>query len=146
LTDTTTDHINHAAETEARLPRRISPRDLTDYRLCPRRVWFRRVAKVALPERPSPTLMLGNAVHSALYLFFGLRPEDRQPVQERLHQCLRAVWRKHRQADTFATREEERDYGLQGLALLTDFAPKLRYERRPTRSRAVGVRSPEKRR
>lgn len=66
--------------------------------------------------------MLGNAVHSALYLFFGLRPSDRKPPEELLHKCLRAVWRKHRKADTFATRDEERDYGLQGLRLLSDFA------------------------
>ena len=104
------------------LPRRISPKAISDYRVCPRRVWFRYVAKVPQRERPSPQLMLGNAVHAALAAFFGLRPEDRVPAGERLHQCLRAVWKQHRRADTFATRDEERDYGEQGLRLLSDFA------------------------
>lgn len=69
--------------------------------------------------------MLGNAVHAALDTFFGLRPEDRVPADERLHQCLRAVWKQHRRADTFATRDEERDYGEQGLRLLSDFADRF---------------------
>lgn len=104
------------------LPRRISPKAITDYRVCPRRVWFRYVAKVPQHDRPSPQLMLGNAVHGALDTFFGLRPEDRVPVEERLHQCLRAVWKRHRRANTFATHDEERDCGERGLRLLTDFA------------------------
>lgn len=104
------------------LPRRISPKAIADYRVCPRRVWFRYVAKVPQRERPSPQLMLGNAVHAALAAFFGLRCEDRMPADKRLHQCLRAVWKQHRRADTFATRSEERDYGEQGLRLLSDFA------------------------
>ena len=104
------------------LPRRISPKAITDYRICPRRLWFRYVAQVPQRERPSPQLMLGNAVHGALAAFFGLRAEDRLPVETRLHQCLRAVWKQHRRADTFATRDEERDYGEQGLRLLSNFA------------------------
>jgi hypothetical protein len=54
-------------------------------------VWFRRVAKLKPRERPSPTLMLGNPVHGALDLFFGLRPPDREPPEELLHACLRAA-------------------------------------------------------
>ena len=104
------------------LPRRISPRAITDYRICPRRVWFRYVAKLPAQERPSPQLMLGNAVHAALAMFFGLRLVDREPPEKRLHQCLRAVWKRHRQPDTFATKDEERDYGEQGLRMLSEFA------------------------
>jgi RecB family exonuclease len=66
--------------------------------------------------------MLGNAIHGALEKFFGLRPEDREPVVEVLHRCLRAVWKAHRRADTFVTIEEERDYGEQGLRMLSTFA------------------------
>jgi len=104
------------------LPRRLSPRAIADYRICPRRVWFRYIAKVPERERPNPSLMLGSAVHAALDKFFGLRREDRPPVEQRLHQCLRAVWPQQRRPGTFATREEERDYGLQGLRLLSEFA------------------------
>jgi len=104
------------------LPRRISPAAIARYRQCPRAVYFQYVAKVPRRERPSPQLMLGNAVHGALDKFFGLRPEDRQPPVEVLHRCLRSVWKTHRRADTFATVEEERDYGEQGLRMLTSFA------------------------
>lgn len=107
------------------LPRRISPKAITDYRVCPRRVWFGYVAKLPQRTRTSPQLMLGNAVHAALATFFGLRPDERVPAEERLHHCLRAVWKRHRRADTFATREEERDYGEQGLRLLSDFATRF---------------------
>ena len=48
------------------LPRRLSPRAIADYRICPRRVWYRYIAKVPERERPNPSLMLGNAVHAAL--------------------------------------------------------------------------------
>jgi RecB family exonuclease len=104
------------------LPRRISPTAIDRYRVCPRQVFYQLVVKVPRRERPSPQLMLGNAVHAALEKFFGLRPEDRQPVEQTLHRCLRAVWPKYRKPDTFATREEERDWGEKGLRLLSDFA------------------------
>ena len=103
------------------LPRRISPAAITRYRQCPKAVYFQYVAKVPRRERPSPQLMLGNAVHGALDKFYGLRPEDREPVVETLHRCLRSVWKAHRRADTFATVDEERDYGEQGLRLLSAF-------------------------
>lgn len=104
------------------LPRRISPSAIDRYRQCPRAVWFQLIAKVPRRERPSPTLMVGNAVHAALDRFFGLRVEDRDPPEEVLHRCLRSVWRRHRKSDTFLTRDEERDYGEQGLRLLSTFA------------------------
>lgn len=112
------------AKTSSRplLPRRISPAAITRYRECPRAVYFQYVAQVPRLERPSPQLMLGNAVHAALDKFFGLRPEHREPADEILHRCLRNVWKSHRRADTFATIEEERDYGEMGLRLLSTFA------------------------
>lgn len=125
------------------LPARISPRDISDYRVCPRQVYYRRIAKVPQPERVDTNLMLGNAIHAALYLFFGLRPDDRQPAAERLHQCLRAVWRKHRKPDMFATREDERLCGERGLALLTVFAERFSTDVVPlVRERWVDVRLP----
>ncbi len=107
------------------LPRRISPAAIARYRQCPRAVYFQYVAKVPRRERPSPQLMLGNAVHAALDKFYGLRPEDREPASETLHRCLRAVWKQHRRADTFATLDEERDYGEQGLRMLSLFVERF---------------------
>ena len=69
--------------------------------------------------------MLGNAIHGALEKFFGLRSEDRQPPDAVLHRCLRSVWKTHRRADTFATVDEERDYGEQGLRMLSLFTERF---------------------
>jgi hypothetical protein len=44
------------------LPRRISPAAIDAYRTCPRRAWFLHVARVPRRERPSPVLVVGNAV------------------------------------------------------------------------------------
>ncbi len=84
-------------------------------------MWFSHVAKVPRREDPSPLLVIGNAVHAALEKFFGLRPAERGSGDEMLHRCLRAVWPESRKADSFATRDEERDYGQQALELLSTF-------------------------
>jgi putative RecB family exonuclease len=104
------------------MPRRLSPSAITRYRICPRAAWFQYVAKVPRIEQPSPLLVLGNAVHAALDKFFGLKPADREPADELLGRCLRAVWRDHRTQGAFLTRDEEADYGRQGLAMLSEFA------------------------
>jgi CRISPR/Cas system-associated exonuclease Cas4 (RecB family) len=104
------------------LPARISPRDLADYRVCPRRLWYRRIAQVPVPDPRDASLIVGNAVHSALFRFFGLPPGDREPVEERVHQCLRSVWRRHCPTGFFPTRDHERECGEKGLALLSSFA------------------------
>jgi putative RecB family exonuclease len=76
-------------------------------------------------------LMLGNAVHAALYMFFGLRPGVREPLEERLHQCLRRVWREQAKPGVFANVEEERVYGLRGLELLSTFATRFTTDTEP---------------
>jgi RecB family exonuclease len=125
------------------LPPRLSPRDLTDYSECPRRVWFRRIAQVRIEDESSQVLMLGNAVHAALYMFFGLRPGKRDPVKERLHQCLRKVWREHAKPGVFANVEEERVYGLRGLELLSTFATRFTTDTEPlARERWLNLQLP----
>jgi site-specific DNA-methyltransferase (adenine-specific) len=113
------------------LPKRLSPGDLTDYSVCPRKVWLRRGAHIRLEGEPNATLMLGNAVHAALYLFFGLPPEQREPAAERLHACLRHAWREHCKPSFFASVEEERAYGQRALELLTTFALRFTTESVP---------------
>lgn len=134
-----------AATTSPRpsLPRRISPTAITRYRQCPRAVYFQYVARVPRREQPAPHLVLGNAVHGALDKFFGLRPTDREPAAEVLHRCLRAVWKQHRQADSFATIEEERYFGEEGLRQLTQFANSFDTSVAPlARERWVSTRLP----
>ena len=140
------EHSVHTAgpvDVPSSLPRRMSARDLSDYRVCPRRVWFRKIAKAQPRQHPTPDLMLGNAVHAALERFFGLRLEDREPAEETLHRCLRAVWVAHRKPGTFVTREEEQAYGLKGLQLLSNFAQRFDTTAEPLgRERWVDVRLP----
>ena len=120
-TDTQTELPAPSPALPTLLPQRISPSAIARYETCPKAVWLPCDAKVPRIERPSPKLMVGNAVHAALYLFFGLRPEDREPPVEVLHRCLRAVWKQHRRTDTFATVEEEVQFGIQSLWLLEQF-------------------------
>lgn len=111
-----------ASATGSPLPRRISPTAIARYRSCPRAAWFQYVARTPRIEQPSPALVVGNAVHAALERFFGLPPGDRAPAAEVLARCLRSVWPKHRTAGAFLSREEEGDWGRQGLRMLADFA------------------------
>jgi RecB family exonuclease len=123
------------------LPRRISPSGLVAYQQCPRKVYYKYVAKLQPHERPSPVLMVGNAIHAALDRFFGLRPDDREPAREILGRCLRSAWREHRKADTFFNDEEEAAYGRQALALIETFAERFDTSLVPlARERWVSVR------
>jgi RecB family exonuclease len=87
--------------------------------------------------------MLGNAIHAALYLFFGLPPEQREPTADRLHACLRHAWREHCKPSFFASVEEERAYGLRALELLTTFALRFTTDSVPlAREQWVALRLP----
>lgn len=100
---------------EQRMPRRLSPTAIDRYRECPKAAWFQYVAKVGGKEPENPHFALGNAVHAALERFYGLDQQYR--TRELLEQCLRAVWARHRGA-AFHSRDEEADYGSQGLRML----------------------------
>lgn len=143
MSATTSQSVSEPSRFAAILPRRISPSGLVDYRQCPRKLRFKYVEKIQPVRRPSPVLMLGNAIHGALDKFFGLPLEEREPAAEVLHRCLRAVWRDHRKADTFCSVEEEADYGRQCLALLDTFASRFDTTARPlVRERWVSFRLP----
>jgi len=100
-------------------PRRVSPTALDRYRRCPRSFLLADIERRPRLERPSPTLCQANAIHHALERFFGLPLDDRRP--EVLHQAMRWAWPQHRAPDTFASREEEAEYGHAGLAMLSCF-------------------------
>jgi CRISPR/Cas system-associated exonuclease Cas4 (RecB family) len=99
----------------AGMPRRLSPTAIDRYRECPKAAWFQYVAKLGGPAPENPHFALGNAVHAALERFYGLDPKVR--TRELLDQCLRAVWARHR-GRAFHSRDEEADYGRQGLRML----------------------------
>jgi RecB family exonuclease len=100
-------------------PRRLSPSALAAYVTCPRKLWFSHIAREQRREEVSAPLIIGNAVHAALDRFFGL--PDRFRDLERLHVCLRAVWRRHAPLGTFATSDDEAEVGKAALALLDRF-------------------------
>jgi putative RecB family exonuclease len=100
--------------------RRLSPTAINRYRTCPRSYWFANVERHPLPAEPSPRLAQANAVHHALERFFGIHPDQRDPVL--LEQALRAVWAEHRAKAAFASRDEEAHYGNGALDLLRRFA------------------------
>jgi RecB family exonuclease len=100
------------------MPRRLSPTAIDRYRSCPKAAWYQYVANVGGREPDNPHFALGNAVHAALERFYGIDPDLRS--RELLERCLRAVWPQHR-GKAFRNRDEEADYGIQGLRMLASY-------------------------
>jgi putative RecB family exonuclease len=102
------------------MPPRLSPTAISAFKECPQMFLFRNLWR--LPEPPSKVLTRGILVHSALENMFKLPPEERA---SRLHDTLRDEWRAERikpsNAGLFATREEERAWGLECLRLLDSY-------------------------
>lgn len=101
------------------MPTRLSPAALRRYLTCPKQFRLADLERAPRHDGPSPALCQGNAIHHALERFFGLPEDDR--VYENLERALRAVWCNHRKPDTFASRQEEREYGLAALDMLRRF-------------------------
>jgi putative RecB family exonuclease len=95
-----------------------SPSRLATWTQCPKRYDFQHVQK--LPTRPSPNLDLGSNVHAALRDWMALPPSVR--TWDRLLEFYRAAWRANRPAFTGRTREELREWGEKGIAMLRRFA------------------------
>jgi RecB family exonuclease len=106
----------HGAATRVRL----SPSALNRYLVCPKQFLLADIERRPRTEDSAPHLSQANAIHHALERFFGLPLDSREP--ENLERALRAVWSQHRQPDTFASREEEREYGRAALGMLQLFA------------------------
>lgn len=100
-------------------PRRpwTSPSRLSTWQQCPRRYDFQHVQK--LPTKPSPHLDLGSNVHAALRDWLRLRPAER--TWERLLELYRAAWRDNRPAFRTRSRDELREWGERGIAMLRRF-------------------------
>ena len=102
------------------MPPRLSPTAVSAFRECQQLFLFRNMWK--LPEPASPVLTKGILVHSALEHIFAYPPAERS---DRLHDLLRDEWRESRKkpehADLFASRDEERKWGLECLHLLDNY-------------------------
>jgi len=94
-----------------------SPSRLKLFLDCPKRYHFQHV--LALPTLPSPHLDLGNNVHAALRDWLLLSPAQR--TWDALLAAYRAAWRKNQKAFARKSRDELREWGLRGIAMLRQF-------------------------
>jgi len=101
--------------------RRFSPSQLGAFLHCPRKYSFQYVERVEVEREPSPHFVFGNAIHAALDSIFRIPPGDR--TLELMEEAFRGAWRADpERAGAFATREDERRWGLKGLELLSRVA------------------------
>ena len=98
-----------------------SPSRLSSYLKCPRKYEFQEVKKI--PSKPSPSLDLGSNVHAALRDWMRLKPAAR--TWDALLELYRAAWRKNMPAFAHRTRDELRDWGERGKAMLRRFADEV---------------------
>ena len=104
------------------IPSRVSPAAISRFRVCEQQFYFADVERVPRHEKPNPLLAQGNAMHAGLDLFFGLRPQQRDPAEQLLHQALRNRWPLYRKPGTFASIDQEIEFGQGALALMSSFA------------------------
>ncbi len=98
----------------------LSPSRASDFKTCPQLFKFRSIDH--LPEPASPYQARGTTAHLALQRLFDLPPEERNP--EVLHDLFREAWTEVRMGEyegLFESEEEERDWGIQSLFLLSNY-------------------------
>lgn len=98
---------------------RVSASAINSFETCPKQYVLKYLDRKQRNARSSARLAIGNAIHHALSLFFGLDLEHR--TEKTLHDCLRSVWHLYRTEAGFVSREEEAACGQDALALLTRF-------------------------
>lgn len=106
--------------TEPRLET-LSPSRAGDFKTCPQLFKFRAIDRI--PEPPSVYQARGTTAHLALQRLFDAAGSERTP--ERLYDLFREAWTEVRGTDEFerlfASVEEERDWGLESMALLANY-------------------------
>ena len=99
----------------------LSPSRAADFKSCPQLFRFRAIER--LPEPPTTHQARGTTAHLALQQLFDLPPTQR--TADRLHQLFREAWASIRASDEFRDLfddvEAERDWGLESLALLSNY-------------------------
>ena len=99
---------------------------LDTYRRCPRQFHFRFIER--LPLRPSPMLVVGSHVHTALRGIFEVDVTER--TEEKLIELLRRAWRKDR-AVFGSDRLKEKEWGDRAVAMLHQFIKRYDTSARP---------------
>ncbi len=99
----------------------LSPSRAGDFKTCPQLFKFRAIDKIAEP--PSVYQARGTTAHLALQRIFDESPANRTP--ERLYDLFREAWTELRDADEFSDLfsdiEEERQWGIESMALLANY-------------------------
>ncbi len=99
----------------------LSPSRAGDFKVCPQLFKFRSIDK--LDEPATVFQARGTTAHVALQNLYDLEPPQRTP--EALYDLFRDAWRDLRGSDEFShlfeTVEEERDWGLESMALLRNY-------------------------
>ncbi|MBI4979824.1 MAG: PD-(D/E)XK nuclease family protein [Spirochaetes bacterium] len=96
----------------------------SEYRLgvflsCPRRYCYYYVERMKTPRSVSTPMLLGGNVHEACKLFYDATRIDR--TEESLHALFRAIWKRNQTGRFFKTKDEEKEAGVLGLKMLTNF-------------------------
>lgn len=131
-----------SSKTQLRHPKRQSPTSLRAFDPCQRSYAYEYLERPEVEEQTGPTKFLGDAVHAALAELFRLEPCKRDV--ETAHDLLRHFWARHSGRDqAFLDERDERNYGNQGLDMLSTFC-RLRAEELSIRPHAVEdwVRAP----
>lgn len=99
----------------------LSPSRAGDFKTCPQLFKFRAIDKI--PEPPSVYQARGTTAHLALQRLFDDVTADRTP--ERLYDLFREAWTEIRGEEEFdglfEDLEEERQWGVESLALLANY-------------------------
>ena len=98
----------------------LSPSRASDFKVCPQLFKFKAIDRIPTP--PTVYQARGTTAHLALQRLFDLPQPERTP--DTLFDLFRAAWvelRDEEYTDLFATTEEEREWGIESLALLANY-------------------------
>ena len=99
----------------------LSPSRASQFKTCPKQFKFANIDKIKEPT--NEVQAKGTTVHEALEKIFDLPKEERN--LENLHNLFRKVWTDVRASDEhvhlFNDQSEEREWGLDGLKLLSNY-------------------------
>lgn len=132
-TELTATPLADAVETPLRLET-LSPSRASDFKLCPQLFKYKAIDKIEVP--PTVYQARGTTAHLALQRLFDHPAAERTP--QRLYDLFREAWVELREVEypeMFQSQEEEREWGVESLAILanyfgtedpTSFEPKAR--------------------
>ncbi len=99
----------------------LSPSRASQFKTCPRQFKYANIDKIKEPT--NEVQAKGTTVHEALEKLFDL-PQDERSL-DNLHNLFRKVWTDVRNNDEhvhlFDNQDQERDWGIEGLKLLSNY-------------------------